>query len=495
MSHNNKVMKRAGTFWITLVGVALNLVGAATAFAQPGYGQPGYGRPGYGQPGYGRPDYDQPGYYNRPYDDPYGPNDGFYDDLAPYGQWVNTPEYGTVWIPDVDRGFQPYVSNGYWVMTEYGNTWVSNYAWGWAPFHYGRWFLDRYNRWAWVPGYEWAPAWVSWRSGGGYYGWAPLGPGLNINVNVNIPPSWWTFVPQMYITSPRLYSYCVPRPRVVNVYQSTTIINNVYRVNNRSYNYGPRREEIEYVTRRSVPVYRLEHGGRPGRDVIRQNSLGMYRPDMDRNRNWRADGNRNDNRREYSRGTYTPNPRDNRPEYNRPNYENRQYGPRGDTTPGGQNRNRYEPPVNNPVPDKIDRVESPQRAWERAQRPEPAPQPQTGEANPRRDDNRNRDNWRNSQPGGGGAPENRPRYDAPGYNRPDAGQPAPARPEYNRPESPRPEYNRPTPGNGQSEADRTATGEQPQRMGGFEQRNRGGEPTQPTPAEGAGNRGGSRGPR
>ncbi len=25
------------------------------------------------------------------------------------------------------------------------------------------------------------------RSGGGYYGWAPMGPGININININLP--------------------------------------------------------------------------------------------------------------------------------------------------------------------------------------------------------------------------------------------------------------------------------------------------------------------
>ena len=138
-----------------------------------------------------------------------------------------------------DRGFQPYATNGHWVVTEYGNTWVSDYNWGWAPFHYGRWYQDPYRGWAWVPGTEWGPAWVSWRSGGGYYGWAPLGPGGN--GYGTIPAPYWTFVPQIYITSPRVYSYYVPRPRVMNIYQQTTIINNVYQVNNRSYAYGPRR--------------------------------------------------------------------------------------------------------------------------------------------------------------------------------------------------------------------------------------------------------------
>ena len=57
----------------------------------------------------------------------------FYDELSPYGTWINDPEYGYVWRPDVDQEeFRPYYSNGRWAMTEYGNTWVSNYDWGWT---------------------------------------------------------------------------------------------------------------------------------------------------------------------------------------------------------------------------------------------------------------------------------------------------------------------------------------------------------------------------
>ena len=252
--------------WCLAAGVAAGLMSCVSTKAQYGYDRPNYG--------YDQPDYDNRDYQGQPN---YGQPD-FYGDLAPYGQWVQTPEYGRVWIPNAGSDFQPYASNGHWVVTEWGNTWVSDYDWGWAPFHYGRWYRDPYRGWAWVPGYDWGPAWVSWRSGGGYYGWAPLGPGVNINVN--IPAPYWVFVPQTYITHPRPYDYCVPRPRVVNIYQQTTIINNVYQANNRSYAYGPRREEIESVTRRSVPVYQVENTGRPGRATVRENSVGIYRPDM-----------------------------------------------------------------------------------------------------------------------------------------------------------------------------------------------------------------------
>jgi hypothetical protein len=66
----------------------------------------------------------------------------FYDDLSPYGYWVDNPNYGYVWVPNVSPGFSPYGTNGHWVFTDYGWTWVSDYAWGWAPFHYGRWYSD-----------------------------------------------------------------------------------------------------------------------------------------------------------------------------------------------------------------------------------------------------------------------------------------------------------------------------------------------------------------
>ena len=36
----------------------------------------------------------------------------FYDQLSPYGQWVDYPNYGYVWIPDAGSGFVPYSTGG-----------------------------------------------------------------------------------------------------------------------------------------------------------------------------------------------------------------------------------------------------------------------------------------------------------------------------------------------------------------------------------------------
>ncbi len=121
----------------------------------------------------------------------------FYDQLSPYGLWVNYPNYNYVWIPNVDANFAPYSTAGQWVMTEYGWTWVSGYSWGWAPFHYGRWDYDDYYGWFWVPDNEWGPSWVVWRKAHGYYGWAPMRPGMNINMNFDSrygDVNHWNFV-------------------------------------------------------------------------------------------------------------------------------------------------------------------------------------------------------------------------------------------------------------------------------------------------------------
>ena len=69
----------------------------------------------------------------------------FYDQLSPYGSWINYPNYGYVWLPTrVPQGFRPYANGGHWVYTNDGWAWVSDYDWGWAPFHYGNWFYDQY---------------------------------------------------------------------------------------------------------------------------------------------------------------------------------------------------------------------------------------------------------------------------------------------------------------------------------------------------------------
>ncbi|HCN83838.1 MAG TPA: hypothetical protein DIT07_09485 [Sphingobacteriaceae bacterium] len=228
----------------------------------------------------------------------------FHDELAPYGRWVDDRDDGRIWIPDVEQDFRPYATRGHWIVTDYGNTWVSDYDWGWAPFHYGRWRMhDRYG-WVWVPGDEWGPAWVSWRSGGGYYGWAPLGPRVGISININLP-NLWVFVPQRHLCDPYVYNYYERSPRVVNIYNNTTIINNIYKNNNHSYVYGPDRRDIERATQSRVQVYKVNDSGRPGSATVRNGSVNIYRPDV--NRDQQSGSSRYDDRGKYDNSRDTRN--------------------------------------------------------------------------------------------------------------------------------------------------------------------------------------------
>jgi hypothetical protein len=235
----------------------------------------------------------QPVYNDQPQNQTYNQNQenpappavtyqSFYTELSPYGQWVYTPEYGNVWVPSAGADFQPYGSSGHWVLTEFGWTWVSDYNWGWAPFHYGRWEFDGLMGWYWIPGYEWAPAWVSWRSSPGYYGWCPLGPNYVEGgyATYNCPPERYVFVSATYINSPNVYSYCRPRNESSTYYSNSTVVSNTYSDANSHATYfgGPRREEVERATGTQIQPARVVSASSPERGGVNGSQVSIFRP-------------------------------------------------------------------------------------------------------------------------------------------------------------------------------------------------------------------------
>jgi hypothetical protein len=214
----------------------------------------------------------------------------FTDDLAPYGRWVNASAYGQVFIPNVSVGWRPYTV-GHWVWTDdYGWLWTSDEDFGWAVYHYGRWYDDPVYGWAWVPGDEWAPAWVSWRYGGGYVGWAPLAPRFGWSVGVGfgfggaqfdafIQPRDYCFVPQRAFLDVNLSRSFVPVGRNVAIVRETRNITTYSAVGGRVVNRGPSIGTVEAATGR-----RVEHV-RPvdvasSRDLrgVRGNQVTVFRP-------------------------------------------------------------------------------------------------------------------------------------------------------------------------------------------------------------------------
>jgi len=207
----------------------------------------------------------------------------FYDELSPYGRWVDYPNYGYVWIPDVDRGFSPYGSDGHWIYTYDGWAWVSNYSWGWAPFHYGRWAYDNSYGWLWVPNNEWGPAWVTWRRSEGYYGWAPMEPGISIEVSFGgryrAPNERWIFVRDRDFGRTNINNYYINQTNNLTIINNSTVINNTYIDNNRHTTYvaGPARDDVQRITGAAIRPVAIRDNDKPGQ-TLSNDQLQIYRP-------------------------------------------------------------------------------------------------------------------------------------------------------------------------------------------------------------------------
>ena len=179
----------------------------------------------------------------------------FYGSLAPYGEWIEHSRFGTVWAPrHVDATWRPY-TRGRWLYSDYGWTWASDEDWGWATDHYGRWYLDRAEGWIWVPGDEWAPAWVGWRSGEGYVGWAPLPPEIDAfgAVDYDVDPFTFCFVEERHFLSPGVYHHFVPIARNVTYLRFTRNVTRYARMNDRIINHGLDVRRFERLSGHPVP--------------------------------------------------------------------------------------------------------------------------------------------------------------------------------------------------------------------------------------------------
>lgn len=213
----------------------------------------------------------------------------YYDELSPYGDWVDDTEYGAAWCPrHVESDWRPY-TDGRWVDSDYGWTWASDEPFGWATYHYGRWAFDPRYGWIWVPGTVWAPAWVSWQYGGGYVGWAPLPPAVGFDFNVGIRlgglslsavirPRDYIFVSERGFLEPRVGRYAVSRARSEDLWRRARNVTSYTVVNNRVVNRGITVTNIERATGRRVPRYRVAEVNSRGSVGVARDQLRIYRP-------------------------------------------------------------------------------------------------------------------------------------------------------------------------------------------------------------------------
>ncbi|MCX6564750.1 MAG: hypothetical protein NTU60_14285 [Candidatus Aminicenantes bacterium] len=211
----------------------------------------------------------------------------FYDYLSPHGAWVHFSPHGYVWVPrHMGYRWRPYTM-GHWAWTDYGWTWVSEEEWGWACFHYGRWGFDDDIGWFWVPGTVWAPAWVVWRSGPSYFGWAPVPPGIEFSLGYgfssrefDVPHHHWIFVESRYFMDRRLDSYIFPFERNLTVIRYTELHQNIVVRNNRVFNEGIDVDTVRRATRQRISRQTIEDDRRPGPVRDELNRVRIYRPDI-----------------------------------------------------------------------------------------------------------------------------------------------------------------------------------------------------------------------
>jgi hypothetical protein len=197
----------------------------------------------------------------------------------------NAASLDYVFVPQVERGWRPYV-RGHWVWTdEYGWYWASNEPFAWATYHYGRWGYDPEIGWFWVPGNVWAPAWVTWRRGGGHVGWAPIAPrgrGYALGYAEYYEPpivEAWVFVPERRFVAVDVVSYVEP---VVE-------INTILRESRESFHLEHRgdvvvneflpRREVAKIVGTEIKEYKVRDAREP-RQSVSGDTIEAFRPKL-----------------------------------------------------------------------------------------------------------------------------------------------------------------------------------------------------------------------
>jgi len=212
----------------------------------------------------------------------------FYDQLSPYGQWIDYSEYGYVWIPDAESDFVPYSTDGHWILTDYGWTWASDFEWGWATFHYGRWSYNDSFGWFWVPDNEWGPAWVNWRQADGYYGWSPMEPGITLSMSFGRTydnhNDNWMFVRDRDIEQSNIQHYYVNHSEQDRIGRNSIIIRNTFQDKQRHATYvsGPTRIQVQKVVGRTITPVVIRGASKPGQEISK-GQYRIYRPQVVKN--------------------------------------------------------------------------------------------------------------------------------------------------------------------------------------------------------------------
>jgi hypothetical protein len=145
--------------------------------------------------------------------------------------------------------------------------------------------------WVWIPGQVWAPAWVVWRWGDGWVGWAPLPPQVEWRVGIgltfgagpsdwSVPGAWWCFVRHRWFLDSRLRDRLEPAPRNVTLIGSSRVVSDYDDFEQRPRNRGVDVGEFERAMGRAVPRFKAADAASPldADRSARAGVLRVYRP-------------------------------------------------------------------------------------------------------------------------------------------------------------------------------------------------------------------------
>jgi hypothetical protein len=204
--------------------------------------------------------------------------DPFERTLTPLGRWIDNEVYGRLWRPkDVGLFWKPYTDGRWAYLGDAGWLWIGNEPWDWATSHYGRWIRLADIGWAWQPGRRWAPAWVAWRGGAGYWGWAPMpalpraGQPTPVPRDDEIVDAGWTFVRTAAFLHSDLGGVAMPGANNRELLNATGPIEG---------GRGPSVEDVSKATHRQVLQVKVVDAERPDQreENLDSTIIPMYRP-------------------------------------------------------------------------------------------------------------------------------------------------------------------------------------------------------------------------
>jgi hypothetical protein len=205
--------------------------------------------------------------------------------------WKPSPEFAMVTTVGETPDYVPY-TNGQWVNSDAGWYFKSPTPWEETVHHQGRWAHSRDNGWYWVPGRVWAPAWVDWRQDDDYVSWAPLGPDVYYNnaggfSNSYINDDDYSIVERRHFIDPDIYRYSSPYYESGNRISMGLMIGTVGLVfsNDMIINRGPDVNIIQNYYTTNINMVNIHHVRNYNDVRYSDRDYNVYSPDFKRYKN------------------------------------------------------------------------------------------------------------------------------------------------------------------------------------------------------------------